>query len=165
MSALNNKFNNQQQMNRNNPIDELIREIKNANTLKDVFTPEKYALPGGWADSIASIIIIEDSKKKQENNKKKASMNSNQLRKIFTQLKNIEKKLDEKQKLDENLTNEILLLMPQIAYTRGRELISESFYNLLKECISSNKIMDKEDFKRFVKFYEAVIAYSKMYNK
>ncbi len=186
MSMQRKGFQNQTQNNRtsNNPIDELIRKIRNASTLKEVFIPEKYALPGGWADSIASI-LINDDKKKQDKNKKKASMNSNQLRKIFTELKNIQKNIETEQKniqenmekdeapkskdenfiLNNELKNQILLLMPQIAYARGRELISESFYNLLKECISSNKIVDKKDYDSFVEFYTAVVAYSKMYNK
>lgn len=162
----NGKGRNQQKKQSSNAIHELINEIKKANSLKEVFIPEKYALPGGWADRIAAI-IIDDNKKKKDTNKKKASMNSNQLRKIFTQLKTIKDEVDKNE--ENNLTNEqknkILLLMPQIAYARGRDLISESFYNLLKECISPKKIIDKDDYKSFVKFYEAVVAYSKMYNK
>ncbi|HHV45567.1 MAG TPA: type III-A CRISPR-associated protein Csm2 [Tissierellia bacterium] len=149
--------NNNIQMNRNNPIEEVIREINKANTLKDAFIPEKYALPGGWADKVASNI----------GRGKDAGMNSNQLRKVFTQLKAIEEKVNRNSddKLTREQMNEILLLMPQVAYAHGRSLISTHFYNLLKECITPKKIKDREDYRSFVKFYTAVVAYSKMYNK
>ena len=52
--------------------------------------------------------------------------------------------------------------MPQIAYAKGRNLITWPFYNLMKECINPKKIRDKEDYKSFVSFYTAVVAYSKM---
>ncbi|NLW40891.1 MAG: type III-A CRISPR-associated protein Csm2 [Tissierellia bacterium] len=137
-------------------INELINEIKKANSLKEVFIPEKYALPGGWAHEVVSSL----------GKSKDVAMNSSQLRKIFTQLKNIEEKVA--RNTDDNLTseqmNEILLLMPQIAYARGRNLISIGFYNLLKECITPEKIKDRKDYKSFVNFYTAVIAYTKLSN-
>lgn len=134
-----------------NPINDLIAEIKKADSLKEVFVPEKYALPNGWAHKTAERLS-------------KDAMNSNQLRKIFTQLKTIEENIDRNK--DNQLTNEqmnqILLLMPQIAYAKGRNLITWPFYNLMKECINPKKIRDKEDYKSFVSFYTAVVAYSKM---
>ncbi|WP_025640919.1 type III-A CRISPR-associated protein Csm2 [Schnuerera ultunensis] len=134
-----------------NPINNLISEIKKAQSLKEVFIPEKYALPDGWAYKTA------------ENLNEKA-MNSNQLRKIFTQLKTIEESVNrnKENKLTNEQMNQILLIMPQIAYARGRDLIPSTFYNLMKECITPNKIKDKEDYKSFVGFYTAVVAYSKM---
>jgi len=145
---------NQTQRDNASPIGELIDEIKKSKSLKEVFLPEKYALPGGWADKVVSSL----------GRSKDTAMNSNQLRKIFTQLKNIEEKVDRNK--GDNLTveqmNEILLLMPHIAYARGRGLISPEFYNLLKECITPQKIKDRFDYKSFVSFYTAVVAYSKM---
>lgn len=133
------------------PIDELLSEVRKAKTLKEVFVPERYALPGGWAYLTAELL-------------KKDAMNTNQLRKIFTQLKNIEGKIDNarSEKLLPEQINEILLVMPQIAYARGRDLIPYDFYNLMKECISQYKIKDKEDYKSFISFYTAVVAYSKL---
>ncbi|NLX62667.1 MAG: type III-A CRISPR-associated protein Csm2 [Tissierellia bacterium] len=145
---------NQKQRNKPSPIEGLLNEIKKADSLKEVLIPEKYALPGGWAQKVVSVL----------GRGQDAAMNSNQLRKIFTQLKNIEEKVSKNQ--DDNLTvdqmNEILLLMPQIAYARGRNLISLDFYNLLKECITPKKIKDKNDYISFVKFYTAIVAYSKL---
>ncbi|GMG97782.1 type III-A CRISPR-associated protein Csm2 [Tepidimicrobium xylanilyticum] len=139
------------QKGRQNPIDSLIDEIKKVDSLKKVFKPENYALPDGWAHKTAESLS-------------KDAMNSNQLRKIFTQLKNIEESIDRNKgnELTQEQMNKILLLMPQIAYARGRNLIPWPFYNLMKECITPNKIRDREDYKSFVSFYTSVIAYSKM---
>ena len=91
-------------------------------------------------------------------------MNSNQLRKIFTQLKTIEDSVDRNKgnELTNDQMNQILLLMPQIAYARGRNLIPKDFYDLMTECITPKRIKDKEDYKSFVGFYTAVVAYSKL---
>jgi CRISPR-associated protein Csm2 len=134
-----------------NPINEMISKIRGARTLKEVFTPEQYALPNGWADKTARSLS-------------KQAMNSNQLRKIFTQLKSIEDKVDRNKnnELTDAQKNEILLIMPQIAYAKGRDLIPWEFYNLMKECITPKKIKDRDDYKSFVNFYTAVVAYSKV---
>ncbi|HHW70294.1 MAG TPA: type III-A CRISPR-associated protein Csm2 [Clostridiales bacterium] len=139
------------QQQRRNPIQDLISEIRNANSLKEVFTPEEYALPDGWAHKTAKRLS-------------KQAMNSNQLRKIFTQLKSIEEKIDRNKnnELTDAQINEILLIMPQIAYAKGRDLIPWEFYDLMKECITPKKLKDKDDFKSFVNFYTAVVAYSKV---
>lgn len=151
MSKVKDKNQNKQS---NSPIGELIDEIKKANSLKEVFIPEKYALPGGWAEKVVNSL----------RKGKDASMNSNQLRKIFTHLKTIEDKVERNKdgQLTTQQMNEILLLMPQIAYAKGRDLITWDFYNLMKECITPKKIKDKEDYKSFVAFYTAIVAYSKM---
>lgn len=134
-----------------NHMNELINEIKKSNSLKEVFVPEKYALPNGWADKTAKSL-------------RKNAMNSSQLRKIFTQLKTIEDKIDKNRtdKLTNEQMNEILLIMPQIAYAKGRNLVPWDFYNLMKVCITPKKIKDKEDYKSFVSFYTSVIAYAKL---
>ncbi|HHU68988.1 MAG TPA: type III-A CRISPR-associated protein Csm2 [Thermoanaerobacterales bacterium] len=139
------------QQSRQNPINDLISEINNADSLKKVFVPEDYALPNGWAHKTAESLS-------------KDAMNSNQLRKIFTQLKTIEEKIDRNKgnELTDEQRNQILLLMPQIAYAKGRNLIPWPFYNLMKECINPKKMKDKEDYKSFVSFYTAVVAYSKL---
>lgn len=133
------------------PIQDLISKINRADSLKKVFVPENYALPNGWAHKTAESLS-------------KDAMNSNQLRKIFTQLKTIEEKVDRNKdnELTDEQRNQILLLMPQIAYARGRNLITPPFYNLMKECINPEKMKDKKDYKSFVSFYTAVVAYSKM---
>lgn len=139
------------QRNRDNAIQEVISEVKRANRLKDVFKPEDYALPEGWAHKTAKSLS-------------KQAMNSNQLRKIFTQLKGIEEKIDRNKssELTDTQMNEILLIMPQIAYAKGRDLIPWEFYNLMRECITPKKIKDRDDYKSFVNFYTAVVAYSKV---
>lgn len=139
------------QRRQNDPIKEMISEIRGAKTLKEVFAPEEYALPNGWAHKTAKRLS-------------KQAMNSNQLRKIFTQLKSIEEKVarNKNNELTDAQKNEILLIMPQIAYAKGRDLIPWEFYNLMRECITPKKIKDRDDYKSFVNFYTAVVAYSKV---
>src|SRR5690554_6771062 len=83
-----------------NPIFDLIKEIEKVGTLKEVFTPENYALPDGWAYKTA------DTLRRNQN-----AMNSNQLRKIFTQLKTIEDSVDRNKgnELTNDQMNQILL--------------------------------------------------------
>lgn len=143
-----NRRNNANQ-NRDNSLNELINEIKKSTSLKQVFTPEKYALEDGWAYKTAKSLL------------KNNSMNSTQIRKFFTELKEIEKKL----KLEKDLNkckNEILLLMPQVAYALGRKVVPKGFYNLMSECINLDKIKEPDDYFAFVRFFTAVVAYSKI---
>ena len=79
----------------------------------------------------------------------KDAMNTNQLRKVFTQLKTIESKMDRNPgvEITHEQKNEVLLIMPQIAYARGRNLIPVSFYNLMKECVRP----EKSEIKRITK--------------
>jgi CRISPR-associated protein Csm2 len=130
-----------------NPLKDLIKEIQRANSLKEVFTPEKYALPDGWAYKTADTLIGNNA------------MNTNQIRKIFGELKSIEEKLKREKSL-ERCKNDILLLMPHVAYARGRGVVSQNFYDLMKECITLKKIKEPKDFEAFVKFFTAVVAYS-----
>ncbi|NLM14042.1 MAG: type III-A CRISPR-associated protein Csm2 [Epulopiscium sp.] len=115
-------------------------------TLKDVFRPIDYALPGGYADATAKIVIVDT--------------NNNQIRKIFGSIKSIDMRLKNKSDYD-NLLNEIYMLMPSIIYAKKRKLINDSLYDIFKECIKPEKLKSKEDFYSFAKFMEALVAYCK----
>lgn len=86
------------------PIQDIINRVKNAASLKEVFRPENYALHNGWAHRTAKML-------------NKDAMNTNQLRKVFTQLKTIESKMDRNPgvEITHEQKNEVLLIMPQIA--------------------------------------------------
>ncbi|RKD31283.1 type III-A CRISPR-associated protein Csm2 [Thermohalobacter berrensis] len=141
------RYNRGRNKNYRNPLSQLIKEIQKAKSLKEVFVPEKYALPDGWAFKTANTLIGSNA------------MNTNQIRKIFGELKSIEEKLKREKDLDK-CKNDILLIMPQVAYALGRRVVSKNFYDLMKECINLNKIKEPEDFIAFVKFFTAVVAYS-----
>lgn len=57
----------------------------------------------------------------------------------------------------------IAMVLPKVAYSRGRELISEEFYKFMKWGIENSKNL--EDFEVFMNFFEAIIAYYAKYRK
>jgi CRISPR-associated protein Csm2 len=121
--------------------------------------PEDYAVPNGYADKIAEEIA-----------NAKEEMKVTQLRKLFTKIKNIQNKIKTNADLNK-YKNEIMLILPELAYARGRKLITEDFYSLIKSCLlksinNQNQIRftSKSEFDNFVKFLEAILAYYKKHS-
>lgn len=138
----NNRGGRQQQESKSQPI---IAEIKKGGTLHQVLTVEKYALPEGWADTIAFEM--------------KADLNSTQLRKVFSEVKQIAMRLETNSQTFAQETRNIWLLMPNIAYAKNRGVIKLDFYNLMKTCVTPEKMKTKEDYLAFAQFMEAIVAY------
>ncbi len=93
-------------------------------------------------------------------------MKVNQLRKVFSELKNIELVLKRQGKKDSDDFNDprLSLLIPQLAYAKARKLIREDFYELMKVVIGdkkTTKIKKVGDYRRFVEFMTAIVAYHK----
>ncbi len=125
--------------------------IKTLNTFFNL-KPDYYAVENGAADIVA----------KGMGNKMKV----NQLRKFFTQIKRIE--LDNKDKNNEEefrSIEKVYPLLPELAYAKGRGLITEEFYELMKVCMDTSKLKKIKDFKRLVDFLSAILAYHKMRTK
>jgi CRISPR-associated protein Csm2 len=57
------------------------------------------------------------------------------------------------------------MMMPMLAYAKGRKLIPQSFYDLMKICFGAEKCKTVEDFNQAVSFLEAILAYQKYYEK
>jgi len=108
---------------------------------------ESYAEENGWADS-----FILDLKR---NN---AEIKATQLRRFFHRVKQIQSRIETTDTFDRS---EIAGLMPMLAYARGRKLIPEDFYDLMKLCFGSERCKTKEDFLASASFLEAVMAYHK----
>ncbi|MDD2340497.1 MAG: type III-A CRISPR-associated protein Csm2 [Methanosarcina sp.] len=140
--------------NDNNEIGKILDEIGKLEMLKDL-SIKLIAEENGYADQIAHTL---------------KNMKTTQLRRFFGAIKLIERTIEEEnsEKAWDEVEAEFYLLKPKIAYAKGRKLISEEFYQVLK--VSLNKIdvgTDKEkieNFKRFVKFLESIVAYHKFYN-
>lgn len=98
-------------------------------------------------------------------------MKPNQLRKVFHELKRMELETRQKGKKDSSDPFEnqrIYLLIPQLAYAKARELIQEDFYTLMKLIIGDSKttkVKSIADYRRFVEFMTAIVAYHKKYSK
>ncbi|WP_456393655.1 type III-A CRISPR-associated protein Csm2 [Persephonella sp.] len=132
-------------------ISKIKQNIINARKLSEVLKPEKFAPPGGWAD-----LIVNDLRRG-----KNSKLKTTQLRKIFTEVKEIcEKQI---KGISEDKT-ELYLLYPKLAYAYGRDLMPRNFYELLIACLDKLKnSSDKEDFRRFKEFMTAIVAYNKQY--
>ncbi|HII91642.1 MAG TPA: type III-A CRISPR-associated protein Csm2 [Methanosarcina sp.] len=134
-------------------VQTVVYEIGQLKMLKDLDI-KLMADEKGYADKIAHTL---------------KNMKTAQLRRFFGAIKKIERTIQEEnsEKAWSDVEAEFYLLKPKIAYAKGRKLIPDEFYQVLK--VSLNKIdigsnEEKiENFKRFVKFLESIIAYHKFY--
>jgi CRISPR-associated protein Csm2 len=134
-------------------VEEILDELGKLKMLKDLKV-KSIAEEDGYADRVAHTL---------------RNMKTAQLRRFFGAIKTIERKMEEEdpENVWDKVEAEFYLLKPKIAYARGRRLIPDEFYQVLR--ISLNKINvgsneDKiENFKRFVNFLESIVAYHKFY--
>ena len=110
---------------------------------------EYYAVENG-----AAYIVAKDIKDKE--------MKTTQLRKFFGHIKKLDAETKGRKMEDDFDATKLHLLIPELAYALGRKLISDNFYVLMKDSLSVRKIKKIGDFKNFVKFLSAVLAYHKM---
>ena len=135
----------------NNAIKEIITQHLTSKTFAEIDV-DLFAPDGKWASQIAKYLGKE--------------MKVNQLRKVFSELKNIELVLKRQGKKDSDDFNDprLSLLIPQLAYAKARKLIREDFYELMKVVIGdkkTTKIKKVGDYRRFVEFMTAIVAYHK----
>lgn len=144
----NNKNYNNRQNRGNSQIDEVTKKISNLEMLKDM-TPKIYADKDGYAEIIA---------------KESRQLNTNQLRKFFAAIRLIEQK-----ESWEEIEPEFYLLKPKFAVSVGRKLIPKDFYQLMMKTMEKvDKGTDEDklkNFDTFVKFFEAIVAYHKFYER
>lgn len=131
-------------------LNNIISEIKKRKTFKNVMV-EDFAKSDSWADSIAKSLGDK--------------MKTTQLRKVFTSIKLMDQRAKGKLESDKFSDPDLYMLLPQMAYAKARKLISSEFYDLVKTVINDGKIVDIEDFRRFVQFMTAIVAYHKQYSK
>jgi len=142
--------NNSTQKNKQNPIDNIISVINNAKNLSEVLTVKAISLPDGYAHTVA---------KNLRNTK------NNQIRKFFEIVKKAETEaVNDNPNNPTNAKNILFSLVPQVAYSVGRELCDEKLYELIASCIKDEKLQNKEDVEMFAKFFEAIVAYGKFEN-
>lgn len=133
----------------NSEIDKIIKKIENVSSFSKI-KPKDYADEDGYA-----AIIAKELKK----------LNTNQLRKFFGAVRNIEKKNEEWSDIEP----ELYLLKPKLAISLGRNLIPEDFFKVMNACLNKIDVGEtdddekKENFNNFVKFFEAIVAYHKYY--
>lgn len=130
----------------NSEIDKIIKKIENVSSFSEI-KPKDYADEDGYA-----AIIAKELKK----------LNTNQLRKFFGAVRDIEKK-----KEWSDIEPELYLLKPKFAVSVGRKLIPKDFFKVMNVCLNKIDVgkndEKKENFNTFVKFFEAIVAYHKYY--
>lgn len=136
---------NQGGFQRDDEISPVINKINSFKKLELGLTSAEVNLPDGLADTIA---------------KKLKQMNTNQLYKFYAMVKEVESYYN----TDFNgALNQLYSVVPLVAYSVGRKNCPRNFYELLKACISPDKIKDGKDIKALIDFLEAIVAYFKFY--
>lgn len=110
--------------------------------LSQSLTIDDINLPNGIAYQIADI---------------KNLMNTNQLRKFFDMIKNVEDHTNNVARCQE----ELIKILPQIAYSVGRKNCDSDFFELMKACISKKTLFSEKDIKTLIDFVTSIVAYHK----
>jgi CRISPR-associated protein Csm2 len=128
-------------------IQEVHRYVTNLPSMSKL-DPAVYAEPGGLADAV----VLSAGR----------DLKATQLRKIFHYIKNLQRQF---QKSDVGFNrNKVALIMPSLAYAKGRRLIPDKFFDLLALCFGQAKCRTVEDFDSAANFLEAIMAYHKFHN-
>ncbi len=125
----------------------LISKINNSGSLCNVLTVEEVSLPECAAYNVAKEIY---------NN-----LNTNQLRKIFEQIKDCEKHLPDLTKARE----ELYKTLPLMAYAVGRGNCPKGFFELIQACINAKRLTSVEDIERLINFVTSIVAYAKYFKE
>jgi CRISPR type III-A-associated protein Csm2 len=123
------------------------------------FEPDVFAIRDGYAEKF--IKALKDDKDLSD----KKDLNSTQLRKVFGQIKTLQKEFKTLPDGTVIRRTEIAMLNAQLAYALGRGLVPEAFFDLLTFCIDARRCTTKKDFENVATFLEAILAYHKYYNK
>lgn len=134
---------------------DLMNELKNQQkTLKNIISPKDFADQGQVADVIA--IELKDK------------MKPTQLRKFFHAVKEKERRVKgdkDSDNISSAINTELRLLIPELAYAKGRELITQDFYDLMRCCLSAETLKTVGDLRVFMQFLTAILAYHKFHEK
>ena len=129
-------------------ISEVIKDIKKGVLNIDL---EAYLQPEGVCEGIAGAVGYIGKLKRS------------QLRKFFNEIKTLEYDLKSEEDI-KKIKIRILALIPKLAYSKGRDLIDENFYEFMKTILSKvkedmNEKNAQEVFEVFVKILESIVAY------
>lgn len=134
--------------------DNILKELSKQGTLTDLLPIEEFAEPEQLADQLAREF--------------RAGLKPTQLRKVFHTIKAIERQFKgrgDSDPLNSQDKMSIRLLIPELAYARGRELLPQKFYELMRHCLSENKLKTVGDFRRLAQLLTALLAYHKYHEK
>ena len=132
-------------------IRDIIKKIDSLQNMSEL-DEKTIAEENGYAESVAR---DRDIKKR---------LKTTQLRKIFDRVKTIERKLNEDGW--DAVQPDFYMLRPELAYAMARKLIPEQFFMLMNACMKqvdkgNDPEQKKENYAKFVRFLEAIVAYHK----
>ena len=90
----------------------------------------------------------------------KAGLRTTQIRKFLDAVNKIS--AESVGKKDFPFRERTILLKPKLAYAAGRENKAKPLMAVLDSCM--DKVRNKEDFSRFARFVESIVAYHRYYN-
>lgn len=96
-------------------------------------------------------------------NRKEDSLKNHQLRRFYDTVKQIERRTlrDAPDKtLDTDLVAQLLFLRPHLANAERKDRKIKPLRKALEPFLSSDVIKQKKDLTRFVKYFEAIVAYT-----
>lgn len=132
----------------------ILEKLERGESLSSILRLEDFAEPGKLADQLAQ--------------EYRSSLKPTQLRRFFHAIKKVERDTRGKKddaELPTETRRQLLPLMPELAYARGRGLIPGDFYRLLKACLDSNRLKTVGDLRLLTQFLTAILAYHKLYEK
>ena len=123
-----------------------------AEKIKEVIQQEKPKELVEYAEKIAIDLVSGGSNEK---------LTTNQIRTFFTEVKLIEGIVREKKEMTPEVERRLHLLKPKLAYQTGRH--GRGVAKLEKALIPAINcaVESKENFQRFIDFFEAILAYHK----
>ncbi len=86
---------------------------------------------------------------------KKPNLKSSQLRKFYMEVKALEDRI-KGEKFDK-IKPLVKMLKVKANYQKGRGLVPQDFVDFITKCVDN--VNDKDDFKAFVRHFEAVVGY------
>lgn len=116
--------------------------------------------PLDFANNSDAIIAEADKFAKflaDDTDRRNKALSTSQLRRFYGEVKRIQ--------LNGYDVTEVKLLKPKLAYAVGRNKDSKikDFYNIISVAIDN--IEDESSFRSFIKMFEAIVAYHKLYGK
>jgi CRISPR-associated protein Csm2 len=133
-------------------VADLNRQLEQPGTLTEILKPKDFA----EEDQVAATIAL----------KHQDDLKPNQTRRVFHTFKEIDRATrgeENNTELKDEYRTRLTLLMPELAYATGRELIPREFYGILKRCLATEKLKTVGDLRRLVQFLSAILAYQKFH--
>ena len=119
---------------------------------KEIIDPELFSKK---AEELAKILANENRTERKNPNK------ASQIRKFYDEVLKLETQARTKSIKKEQILPLVHMLIAKAAYAKGRDLVSDTFLNFIKDSV--NQIKDTKDLKVFVNFFEALMGFYKQH--